>query len=102
MPPRYRTTPRKIEWWDNAYKFHDDITAIYELKWNSRLILPGELIKFKHQRGKVYKFRCIAHNIKLDRTWIDCLDKEGQYRSFEIEDLAGPLPKRRKRSYKGE
>jgi hypothetical protein len=92
MAPRYRTTPSKNKWWGNAYVFNENITVKYELQWNSKTLFPGDEIRIKSQRGKVFKFRCIAHHLLRDSTWVDCLDKDGQFRSFPIEDLAGPVP----------
>lgn len=84
-------------WWENAYPFNDDIHVQYELEFKKDLIKPGNPIKIKNQRG-VFKFRCIAHNIRLDVTWIDCMDPNGQYRSFPIDKLKALVkPKRSRR-----
>jgi hypothetical protein len=88
---------RKSEWWENAYVFNDDIHVLYELEFNKDIIKPGSRIKIKNQRG-VFIFRCVAHNIKLDSTWIDCLGPNHQWHSFPIDRLKNLVkPKRSRR-----
>ncbi len=95
---RSRIVPKgHSEWWENAYVFNDDIHVQYELEFKKDIIKPGNPIKIKNTRG-VFKFRCIAHNIKLDVTWIDCMDENGQFRSFYIDQLKMLVkPKRSRR-----
>ena len=80
------------------YANNDDIIVGYELKFKNDLIKPGILIKFKGSRGQ-YKFRCVAHNPRLDVTWIDCIDAiTHEWRSFYIDRLIGVVkPKRSRR-----
>lgn len=87
----------KFEWWENAYTFNDDIHVQYELEFGKDLIKPGSRIKIKNQRG-VFIFRCMAHNTKLDSTWIDCLGPNHQWHSFPIDKLKNLVkPKRSRR-----
>lgn len=101
MPPRTKNT-ESVAWHLNetAYGFNDDICVKYELEFRGDLIKPGNLIKIKNDRA-TYKFRCLAHNIKLDSTWIDCMDtSNGAWRSFRIDKikcLVKPKRSRRKK-----
>lgn len=88
---------KRQEWWENAYVLNDDIHVQYELEFKKDLLKPGSRIKIKNQRG-VFIFRCIAHNIKLDSTWIDCLGPNHQWQSFPVDKLKGIVkPKRSRR-----
>lgn len=72
-----------------AYSINPDISVFYEIKYGKEVIKPGDLIKFKDIRG-TFKFVRMAHNIKKDVTWIDCMNPlTGEYRSFYIERLKG-------------
>lgn len=94
---RVNSTGSSTEWWDSAYVFNEDIHVQYELAFGNDIIKPGNPIKIKNQRG-VYKFRCLAHNIKLDETWFDCLSPEGAMYSFRIDKLKCLVkPKRSRR-----
>ncbi len=94
-----KVTRGKSEWWEGAYTANDDIHVQYELEFKKDIIKPGNPIKIKNQRG-VFKFRCVAHNIKLDVTWIDCMDKDGHYRSFRIDELKTLVKPKRSRAKK--
>lgn len=89
----------KSEWWENAYSLNNDIHVQYELQFKKDLVKPGNPIKIENERG-VFKFRCIAHNIKLDVTWIDCMDSEGQFRSFPIDQFKLLVKPKRSRAKK--
>lgn len=92
--------PPKSEWWENAYTYNDDIHVQYELNFGKDIIKPGNRIKIKNQRG-VFIFRCVAHNVKLDVTWIDCLGPNHQWHSFPItklKNLVKPKRSRRKKA----
>jgi hypothetical protein len=70
-----------------TYKVNPDISVFYELKFGNDMIKPGDVLKFKDIRG-TYKFIRLAHNIKLDTTWIDCMDPAtGEHRSFYVNRL---------------
>lgn len=84
------------------YGFNDDIHIQYEIEWKKDIIKPGTLIKFKNDRGR-YKFRCLAHNIKLDVTWVDCIDtKTLEWRSFYVDRLIGVIKPKRSRRHKAQ
>lgn len=80
------------------YSINDDIVVYYELDFYGDTIKPKDLIRFKRVRGK-YRFRFWAHNIKLDSTWIDCVDvSTGEFKSFRIDKLKGVIrPKKSRR-----
>lgn len=94
---RIDSTGKSTEWWENAYIFNDDIDVQYELHFEKDVIKPGNPIRIKNQRG-IYKFRCLAHNIKLDETWFDCIGPEGSWHSFPVSKLKCLVkPKRSRR-----
>lgn len=100
MPPKFKNNVTNPDaWWQTAYQFNGDIDVQFELKFNDDLIKPGNLIKIKNQRGQ-YKFRCLAHNVKIDVTWIDCLDSAGAFCSFPIAKLVGLIKPKRSRRMK--
>ena len=80
------------------YPLNPDISVQYELAFKKDMIKPGDKIKIKGQRG-TFVFRRLAHNSKLDVTWIDCSDADtGETRSFYVEKLMKVI--RPKRSYR--
>lgn len=81
------------------HSFNDDIHVSYELEHGRDVIKPGSIIKFKGVRG-TFVFRCMAHNVKIDSTWIDCYEVETRsLKSFHIEKLIGVVkPKRSRRN----
>lgn len=88
--------PRKF------YGCNPDIVVFYELEFNGHTIKPGTIIKFKNVKG-TFKFYNMAHNIKKDVQWIDCMENgSGNYRAFYIDQLKGvvvPKKSRRKKSF---
>lgn len=96
MSPPYRKTPSVNKWFGKAWSANDDITVQYELHFKNDVIRPGMPVRFKNERG-VFKFRCLAHNIQKDVTWIDCIDKNGAWRAFYVDKLKGPVKKRSRR-----
>jgi hypothetical protein len=69
------------------YSMNPDITVYYELPFMKDVIKPGDQIKFKNIKS-IYTFIHMAHNEKLDVTWIDCRDSAtGEYRSFYVDRL---------------
>lgn len=104
MPPAYKRKnsddPALDNWWRNAYVHNDNITVQYELQFGKDLLKPGTKIKIKYMRG-VFRFRCLAHNIPLDRTWIDCLDVEaGSWHSFRVDQIKRVVKPKRSRAKK--
>lgn len=82
------------------YGYDDHIDVAYELPWKKDVIKPGTIIRFKGVRGR-FKFRCMAHNTKLDKTWIDCIDAGTlEYRAFYIDKLIGVVKPKRSRRHK--
>ena len=80
------------------YGDNENLHVHYELEFGKDVIKPGDPIKIKNTRGS-FKFLKWVHNSKKDVTWIDCMDiKDGQFRSFYIEQLKGVIrPKRSRR-----
>lgn len=92
---------RRKKLYDNNYKgrhgANPDIHVFYELEFNGHLVTPGTKFKIKHDRS-TYQFQCLAHNIKLDKTWVDAMCIEtGEFRSFRIDKIhALVLPKKKR------
>lgn len=97
-PPKKAPDGDKDQWWRNAYPGREDIFVSYEMEFGKDVVRPGTPIKIKYQRG-VFRFRCLAHNIKLDSTWIDCIHVgDGSWHSFRVEQIRGVVkPKRSRR-----
>lgn len=84
------------------YSVNPDISVQYELAFNREIIKPGDMLKFKNMRG-TFKFKWLAHNSKLDSTWIDCYDiKTGELRSFHLAKLKMVVRPKRSRRKKQE
>jgi hypothetical protein len=81
--------PKKKEYDRKPYHVNEDISVFYEIKYGNELIKPGDIVKIKDARG-TFRFIQLAHNIKKDITWIDCMNNvTGEYRSFYIDRLKG-------------
>lgn len=71
----------------NFYGCNPDIIIIYELEFKGQIIKPGTLIKIKNVRG-TFIFKNLAHNIKKDVQWIDCIENQtGRYKAFRVDQL---------------
>lgn len=83
------------------YAVNPDISVQYELEFNKDTIKPGDKIKFKNTRG-TFIFVRLAHNAKLDSTWIDCVDfNTKETRSFHVAKLKAVIrPKKSRRKKK--
>lgn len=80
------------------YAVNPAIFVTYELPFNTEIIKPGDKIRFKNVRG-IFIFVRVAHNMKIDSTWIDCVEcKTGTTRSFYVDKLKTVI--RPKRSYR--
>ena len=89
---------KKIEY--VPYRNNEDIHVFYEIEYLKDVIKPGDKIKIKNMRG-TFTFLHMAHNSKLDTTWIDCRnDSTGEYRSFYVERLKGLVRAKRSRRKK--
>jgi hypothetical protein len=86
-------------WWENAYVLMDQIAVQYELQFGKDVIKPGDKIRIKNDRV-TYTFRCMAHNISLDTTWIDCIGPDGDWRSFRVSKLKSLVKPKRSRAKK--
>lgn len=98
-PPRQQKND-EAKWYDGAYAGNEDISVKWELEFEGDTIKSGDRVKVKYQRG-IFKFRCLAHSLKSDTTWFDCIDEStGEWRSFYVEKLKGPVKKRSRRGKK--
>jgi len=68
------------------YSANDNIAVVYELGFKDDTIKPGDRIWIKNKGW--YKFRLLAHNIKLDTSWVDCVDCEtGEWKAFRVDQI---------------
>ena len=93
-----KSLPKGWSYSQAPYFVNPDITVQYELHFNKETILPGDKIKFKNIRG-TFVFVRLAHNSKIDTTWIDCVDPVTRgTRSFHLTKLKAVIrPKRSRR-----
>lgn len=97
-PPRKKNSEPGHAWYKNAYSGREDVSVQYELLYNGDVIHPGDRIKVKYQRG-IFKFRCLVHKLEDDIAWFDCIDEaNGEWRSFHLNKLKGPVKKRSRRN----
>lgn len=101
MAPKFSTTPSVDKWWQNAYANSDHIHVQYEFDFEGEPVVANKtILRMKNTYG-TFKFRCLAHNIQTDRTWIECIDnKSGAWRAFPVDKLKGivkPKKSRRKK-----
>lgn len=61
-------------------------------------LVPGDIIKFKGERG-TFKFLRHVHHMEKNVDWIDCIGDSG-YRSFYVQDLKGKLKPKKPRKKK--
>jgi hypothetical protein len=85
-----------------------DIVVSYEMQLNGQTLKTGDPVKIKHDHN-LYRFRCLAHNVKLDTTWVDLVvvnDRNsarqltGGFRSVRPEQLKTIAVKRSRRGKK--
>lgn len=103
-PPHSSKISNPDSWWQNAYPNNDKIHVQYEVEYTNGKVTdkvkPGDRIRIKNQRG-VFIFRCLAHNIEQDFTWIDCFEyKDRRFRAFPIEMFRGPVKAKKSRRKK--
>lgn len=99
MAPPFSKKPNNPDsWWQLAYHEREDIVVQFELEFGKDTIKTGTVLKMKNMRG-TYKFRCLAHNVKTDATWLDCIDmRTGEWRSFRVTKIRSVVkPKRSRR-----
>jgi hypothetical protein len=66
-----------------------------EYQFSPRVKLtPGSKIKIRGERGW-FTFVSITTNPKINKTWVDTVDKNYQFRSFYLDRIKGVPPKRR-------
>lgn len=72
------------------------IEVQYEWPWKNKVVVPGDVVRFKMTRGR-YRFRLVATNTTINRSWIDCIDVRTQeWRSFYVEKLVGVVKPRQR------
>lgn len=93
-------TKKTIEISAEPYATNDSIYVKYELEYKGDVIKPGTKIKIKGLQG-TFIFKCLAHNISLDSTWIDCWDDNTRgLRAFHVDRLKGVVKAKRSRRHK--
>jgi len=82
------------------YWYNPDISLLYSVEHESGTIEPGTLVKFKGDRN-IYKFRCLAVNVKTGKEWYDVLSVAGfGWSSFEPGRLIGIYVAKKSRAKK--
>lgn len=82
------------------YSDREDVAVLFELKFGAETIKSGTLIRISKMRG-IFRFRCLAHNIKTDYTWIDCMDiQTGEWKQFRVDRITGIVNPKRSRQGK--
>jgi len=69
-----------------------------EYKHGKDVIVPGDKIKIKFERGE-YKFIRSVYHTQKKVEWIDCVSTEG-YRSFYVDQLKGKVKPKKFRKKK--
>jgi hypothetical protein len=89
---------RKVKLVYTPYGGNPDIDVVYELPFGRDVIVPGDKIKFKNDRG-VYIFQRLCSHRKTGNVWIDCLSEDRKsFNSKRIEKLKGVIrPKKSRR-----
>jgi hypothetical protein len=59
-----------------------------------RTLTPGDKFRIRGERGW-FKFICVTTNPDIGKTWVDCRDKNGRWRSFYLDRIKKGAPKRR-------
>jgi|SRR6478735_6211717 len=73
------------------------IVLYYEMPFKSDIIKPGDKIKIKNVRGQ-FVFKCLVHNLSLNKQWVDCMTDTGFCRSFYVDRVSAVVrPKRSRR-----
>ncbi len=98
MAKRINPTGNSL-WWQNAYSGHTNLEVEYEMEHGKDIILPGHPIRIKNLRGE-FKFRCFVTDSVSGDTWFDCLSQDGQWRSFRVDQLKGPVRTKKRRVFK--
>lgn len=85
-----RKTVKSLE----PYWHNENISLVYELKWKTGVIVPGDLIKIKGDRN-TYRFTRLVVNHKTGKEWIDVLNVTlGGWASFYLNRISGPVVKK--------
>lgn len=71
------------------YWYNENISLVYHIEHKTGIIEPGTLLRFKGS-SHIYKFRCLAVNMKTGVEWYDVLSTGGYgWSSFEPNRLIG-------------
>ena len=63
------------------------VVVYYELPLGRDVVVPGDKIRIKNQRG-LFVFRRLAHNIEKNVQWVDCYEVlGGKYRAFYVDKV---------------
>ena len=88
------STPREYI----PYEHNDHVVVFYELEFRNDVMKPGDKFKRKFDRD-TYTFLRLAHHIKNDSTWVDCLsDSKKSWHSVRVADIQSIIrPKKSRR-----
>jgi len=83
------------------YGDNEHISLQYHFDFKGKEITPGTKLKIKGEYGDTFVFQQLAHNSKLDSTWIDCMStKLGVFRSFRVDRVSSVVVEKRSRAKK--
>lgn len=101
MAPPYKKVPSVDRWWRNAYEGVEHIHVQYEFEFEGEPVRAGKTdVRFKNTYG-TFKFRCLAHNVEKDTTWIECIEnKTGSWRAFRVDQLKSVVKAKKSRRNK--
>lgn len=63
-----------------------DIVTYFELEIDGNILKPGDKVLLKGDTRTQWKFRCLAHNIVKDSTWVDLISDMG-FRAVRIDQI---------------
>jgi hypothetical protein len=86
---RPRKTARKYPSNPDRWSHDENKHISYEFKFKNTVVTPGMTLTLRHDRTK-YRFICLVHDSRLDKTWIELLSDEG-YKSARVERVTKVL-----------
>lgn len=61
------------------------VVVYYEFPLGKEVVVPGDKIRIKNQRG-FFIFKRLAHHLEKNVQWVDCYEEiGGKYRAFYVD-----------------
>ncbi len=77
---------KSTEYKPESLYINDDIVVLWELEIDGDIVKSGDKVKLKGDNRTLYKFRCLARNVKLGTEWVDLISETG-FRAVRPEML---------------